>query len=222
MPKLLRTRSNQYTPPPTIVALASYYPTAPAVSSTHRKVSEEDMQSSHDSSSSDMEESCDNFAVGQPQNTFGSLKRRAQSVCLVDLAPSADTDTPRQGRVVSPVTTCLSRSETLGNHGASSPTSWGLFALDEVSDNEFDQEEEEEDWSAAVHTTSFLPNAMPYYSPRFSPSGHQYHPYLKKSEKRRCIRSPHSLATPLKGFILKYPPVVCVEETTEQLSSLGL
>jgi hypothetical protein len=213
---------------PTTVSLASYYPTAPSVTSTHRKVSEEDMQSSHDAIR-DIEVSSDSLeqpSSGKSQNSVCSLKRRAQSVCLADLVANEKEEEPmsrhRQRRVVSPITTCLSRSESSshhGDHGASSPTSWGLFAFDEVSDTEAD---EDCDWSTASHSTSFIPHITNQYdSPRYSPSSwNHYHPYLlKKSEKRRCIRSPRD--TPLKGFILKYPPV-CVEETVEQLSSLGL
>lgn len=224
MPKLSRTRNNNLPSTPTTVTLASYYPTAPSVTSTHRKVSEEDMQSSHDSIC-DMAESSDSLeqtSSYKPHNSLCSLKRRAQSVCLVDLVASEKEEDPssRQRRVVSPVTTCFSRADASSHHGAASPTSWGLFALDEVSDNEAD---EEWDWSMAAHSTSFLPHVTNQLdSPRYSPSSWSYHhhPYQrKKSEKRRCIRSPHD--SPLKGFILKYPPV-CVEETAEQLSSLGL
>jgi hypothetical protein len=183
------------------------------------------MQSSHDAIR-DMEESSDNFEQSsscKPQNPLCSLKRRAQSVCLVDLVANEKEEEPvsRQRRVVSPITTCLSRSDASSRHEASSPTSWGLFPWDEVSDTE---REEEWDWSTASHSTSFLPHiANRYDSPRYSPSSWNHyhdHPYLlKKSEKRRCIRSPRD--TSLKGFILKYPPV-CVEETVKQLSSLGL
>jgi hypothetical protein len=215
MPKLLRTRSNVQQPLTTSLSLESHSPTSSSVTSTHRKVSEEDIQSSHNSSIG--QESSDSFerASCKPQSTLCSMKRRAQSVCLVDLVPNdpEEEEPVSRRRVVSPILT-LFRTDG----GASSPTGWGLFALGEMSDTEGD---EEWDWSTSAHATSFLPHTNLFYSPRNSPHSLHHHPYqLRKADKRRCIRS-LSAASPLEGFILQFPPVG-VEETTAQLSALGL
>jgi hypothetical protein len=276
MPKLLRTRKNQQQTQQGL-ALSSYYPTTPSVASTHRKVSEEDIQSSHSSGSSsssssdiststvanNLSDNYDAFATPQQfQNSFSTLKRRAQSVCLVDLVPpdqNAIEMSIRSKRVVSPVTTAIQQQQhcavpdigaPLSNSGRSSPSKWGHFTSDETFSDSDSQgtesrpaafDDEEWDWKASAHTTSFLPmyrwNASTRTSScNLSPRGHYYHPYPKPEKRRRILSPQRPMQTlfahdndgiihqenQLDGFILKYPSSICIDETTERILAMGL